>query len=534
MELSAAQVNDGVIWALRDTGGQHSKKLPKHDGSGTAVEYGGKMWPTRSRKCAGLYQCTRKGCSGIDRPAAKDAHGARTCNNCRSAMVHVDCTARWNVATVKLDDGMTRKFAYHEGWHRHAPPPVRRVTTTMLEAAAPLWLANPQLTPAEAITGNKTFDPGHPAHRASVADINPRFTSSRAVADLRDKALDHAGAPRPTGHANKNRHAVALDHLANLSRQKPDAFSAIDIRNGALSIPLQTDDMRRWLNTSDEHVELAQAIRRGGLSTDAHNTFFDGSWILIQTVTFLDSCSRWVPVLYTIADHETAEVYRRHFRRILDSFDSSLDMNGIDDRFLHVADFSSAQALGFRDAYVEFVVEKQRPDFADLAAARTAATARADELIRGCQRHLEANIEKCARSHRITDANRESFIRRTKSLFAAGDRAELDRRRGALLRDFPDVRRWLDWWTTPRILRLIARAEMQMSPEDQAVIPVSSNAVEAAHKVLICGAGGEKFGLEVGLEKLLDAIHGFVKREEGAGASFPRSFLGRALTMTTP
>jgi hypothetical protein len=58
---------------------------------------------------------------------------------------------------------------------------------------------------------------------------------------------------------------------------------------------------------------------------------------------------------------------------------------------------------------------------------------------------------------------------------------------------------------------------MAMAVEDQSKISSTSNAVEAAHALLLRGAGGEKFVFEAGLERLLDASLGFERKHHAAG-----------------
>lgn len=429
------------------------------------------------------------------------------------------CGAMWNIAAIPTPSGPPRRVGYHEGYHHHPPPPLGCTPSRHISAAAAIWSTTPSLRPAEALAGNYTFDPSHPAHRPSVAEIDLKFTKSRQISILRDKALASVGIPREITHAGQSAHLVALDNLAKFAKSSNGFLGEIILRNGAISLPLQTASMRAWLNQPEESVKHARRIGRSGLATDGHNTFMTGAWILIQTVVFLDGPSRWFPVYMTIADGVTTEVYRRHFRGLLDSFDSSHSLDDIDSRFLHVADFHAAQGMGFQEAYTDFCLARAASVKTSSALTepqtREEAIRRAASLIRGCERHLKASIIRAA-ARLSSDGSRETFIARLKSLFACTDAEQVGQRRSRFLHDFPQAQRWLDWWTRPRILRFIMRSDMARSPEDQSAIPTTSNAVEAAHKVLICGSGGEKFSLEIGLAKLATMIKEFENLELAA------------------
>lgn len=449
----------------------------------------------------------------------------------KSGASETSTEGRLQVALIPSSDGGKRRtVGFHEGHHHHAPPPLGqvRIPSHHVAAAAAIWSGNPALSPAEAIAGNYAFDPTHPAHRPPITEIDLKYSTSRQASILRDKGLAYAGIPREIKHAAQSRHLVGLDNLSNLAKSTGGFVRQIVLENGAITFPLQTESMRDWLNQSDSE-ELAQkrSIGRAGLSTDAHNTFLDGAWILIVTVVFLDGPSQWFPVYLTIADAETTEVYRRHFRGVLDSFDSDHSLNDIDGRFLHVADFSSAQGRGFQEAYMDYCMRRaasRNNTMLDSSAdadptTPEAAKQRCATLMRGCERHFEANVHRSA-ARFADDGSRDAYVGRAKALFASRTADEVTARRAKFLQEFPRAKGCLDWWSKPRILSLIMRVEMAMSDTDQAAMPTTSNAVEAAHKVLICRAGGEKFGLEAGLAKLATLINSYEAKVQAASAFF--------------
>ncbi|GAA5829108.1 hypothetical protein JCM3770_004481, partial [Rhodotorula araucariae] len=319
------------------------------------------------------------------------------------------CAARWNIATVQVTVGnetREEKHGYHEGWHSHAQPPVRSLPAHILADVAALASAEPSLKPAALIAGRRVHEPEHPQHRPSFIDIHPKLNSSATVRRAIDAGFAADGHPRfkaPRGAA-ANR-VVSLSRVAELAKRVPETLSEICIKGGDITLHVQSPRMRAWLNQEDPLVEISIGLGRAGLATDAHNTYFDGSWVLIQTVVFVDSRSRWLPVAYTIAANETTEVYRRHFSFLLSSFHISFELDDIAPRFLHVADFSTAQNAGFIEACKMFFIRKERLGQLDVEAGELEGkgVVFAEQLVRGCQRHLDANIIRCARSLKVAD-----------------------------------------------------------------------------------------------------------------------------------
>ncbi|GAA5918995.1 hypothetical protein JCM5296_004959 [Sporobolomyces johnsonii] len=436
---------------------------------------------------------------------------------------------RWN--TVALPNGEGQGYShvvYHEGFHRHQEPPVRSVPSTVVDRVAEILRSNPTLTGAQLQTGAHTYNPQHPFHRPALADIHPKLTTSAAVAQVRDAAHEQLGFPRPKAIATKNHHIISLDRLAALSKACPDAFRSIDLEAGIISISLQSSSMRELLNSTDEELGVVRSLARSGLATDAHNTYFDGVFTLVQTVVFCDRASCWFPVLYTITDKESAEAYDRHFTTLLHSFDplhNSLDNVAI--RFLHVMDFSSTQNRGFVNTFVRYYAGRQATVEVGTSEVEggffdhvTGGHDWAERLVRGCEHHLDANVHRAARSLRIGDGEVEDFVQSTRSLFRSSTAVSAATRQAALVKRWPVMESWLDWWTTPRIARMIVKFGMKMSPDDVAAMPTTTNAVESAHMVLLKGAGGEKFSLETGLEHLVDVMRAFEAREAATHAGY--------------
>ena len=515
------------LWALIDAGGGKKKYLP----------LGTKSVPTVSKKCAGVYECTNPQCHNVDRPGSlrKDNPPFRDCRTCRGILKLVQCNARWNIATV---DG--KKRYYHEGFHRHRLPPHRSFLPAAVTHAEQVLLKRPDITPAMFQTGHDAFDPSSPLYRAPAGEIDPKLTDPKAAGRLLRETRRELGMPNPKGKTTREDMKL-LNEMSQVAENCTDTISDPQWNHGVFSFTVQLPSMRARIIKPPDLVESDRSIGRAGFVTDAHNTFFDGSFVLIQTVVFVDQASRWMSVLFSVVNTENARAYRRHFMALLQSFDS-FPLRDIKDQFLHVVDFSAAQNRGFHEAWVEYSVSRRLKEEEEEASKDVIPTdepeddrkarrrkelerdagAEADTLIRGCEFHFIQNIRRARIKLRIPDCDSNLFDTKMKNLFfKSKDLETVNRRREVILKAWPDVKVWLDWWTSPRIAKLIMDPDMTMSKEDREAVPNTSNAVEAAHSVLLKGSGGEKFALVPGVRKLLDYSRLLDTKERAAGSSRP-------------
>jgi hypothetical protein len=443
------------------------------------------------------------------------------------------CEARWNVVT--LDEELKKEFGaeklcYHEGEHHHAEPPVRTLPHHVKNKVIEMVQSNPNVTPAEFQTGYYSNDPSHPQHRQAAGDLHPKLTTSTSCAGVLKEARQVLGVPNPLATTPRDSLTVSLGEIAAIAKATPLTFLPINVEGGIVSFTLSSVSMKARLNISEDKLGVNETLGRSGLVTDAHNTFFGGGWTLIQTVVFVDVVSRWLPVHYTVVKGESTEAYERHFTLLLASFDRcQFSLDEVADRFLHVVDFSAAQNKGFTQAWARYYADRESIQSGGGGTIAEDPTSNrlylegkrdAETLVRGCERHLEANIYRARLSLGISDEDTDDFYNLTRNLFRSTDAEMLHRRRTRLLQRYPATERWLNWWTAPRIARLILTNEMRMSSKNLETVPSTTNPVESAHMVLLKGSGGEKFTVEIGLARLADALAAF-DRKEDAAREFP-------------
>ncbi|GAA5942931.1 BET domain-containing protein [Sporobolomyces koalae] len=505
------------VWAFLPAGGGKKKKVP---GSGRSL-------PTSSRKCAGVWMCSSSTCLHIARPIVSSKECLRYCETCRSPMNLISCSARWNVVTLpKIEQGAFAQLVYHEGIHEHVEPPGRGVPSGVSAKVVDLGRQNPSIIPTQSQSGSYSVNSERRQARQPSREVHLSPTTSSNSASPLQQARETSGTPDSDSQsdASEGQNMVALDILAELARANPNTFGGLVIDGGIILMNLQSPKMRERLNSSRAGLETSGRHGRPGLATDAHNTFFNKPYILIQTVMFSDSTSRWLPVLYTVTDRETAEAYERHFTALFEAFDIDFRPEKIAAQFMHADDFSSAQSEGFVTALAQFAeasYTRQRKTGGEVSVQDRNSyyeqgLFEAQRLVKGGCGQFDLDIAQAARQFRIPDSERVEFVQSAYLVVMSNTVAAIQAQRSKMLARWPIMMRWFGWWTASRIARLTGASQTGTSPEDLVAIPSDSNAVEHTNMVVLQMSRGEKLTLEVGLGRLYDLIQAYDAQESAA------------------
>ncbi|BGP27075.1 hypothetical protein JCM10295v2_006037 [Rhodotorula toruloides] len=178
----------------------------------------------------------------------------------------------------------------------------------------------------------------------------------------------------------------------------------------------------------DDEVELRAVLRRGGMPSDGHYTYFSGGFTLITTTIFDIRLARWIPVVQTVTTSEKTEAYRRHFAYIIKVFvDGGLDMLETLVRLLSVVNYSAAQAAGYDAAFADWFSDLDFDDtdtfashlesiFTDVSLADNVAAAISEKPAyssidesTASLRHFDASVFRTAKSKRIPTADAAAF-----------------------------------------------------------------------------------------------------------------------------
>lgn len=539
-----ARLLENPVWSLSNPGSQMRKHPDATRG----------MVKARARRCQGLSVCPNEGCHGplrpLVRPPAEKApsvapvtagerqdgpsrssveqesgttsgqrkrrqdterrNGQSTCRLCGSVLQLTPCQAVFVIAVPEPDD--VECEVWHVGNHHHEIPPLRTVPAAAAAELRALSAANPDLTPAQLRTGRDVLEPDRASHRKPAISIDSRFANLRAISEV---TKSHSAPPRLSKRDPAYPGTLATAVLAEFSAARPNTCSDLAYEDNTFSFSIATPSMRAVAAAGGDTIPLRAALRRSGLVTDTHNTFFAGTWRLIATVAFDIPTSRWVPVLWTVTSRENAVAYRRHFNylfRILS--DAGLSSEDILQRVLSVFDFSASQTSGFDQAFAEWFSrasfgegtrvadiyserlrlqalvpegEVEDPDApssaAELSYSLDESTLALVEALkhhlleyspkqryelglklaacsrRGCLRHFEASVQRIARSKRgpgETSAEWSRLAMRLSRVTSVEEHHEVCQ---ALATGWPHLYWWLGWWTRDYATGMIVPAE---------------------------------------------------------------------------
>lgn len=173
-------------------------------------------------------------------------------------------------------------------------------------------------------------------------------------------------------------------------------------------------------------------------------------------------------------------------------------------------DFSEAERLGFIKAFVTLNSElndSRTPEELRIAAGR---------LLKGCREHYRAGLTRVSRMNAVVAPDMtEDFKRRAMSLLDLTSSREFIGQALLLVRDFPNLESWMDWWIRPDHASILFESERQMDIKLWESIPDSTNAEESMHWKIYSGCGRDHRFLE-GLHSLYGLAIYYERQHEAA------------------
>ena len=174
-------------------------------------------------------------------------------------------------------------------------------------------------------------------------------------------------------------------------------------------------------------------------------------------------------------------------------------------------DFSEAERAGFTSAFVEFWTLRS-DDARSLEALSTAA----GQLLRGCQEHFRAAVTHVSRINGAVPPDmKEAFTKRALALLHCSNSDDFNLRANLIVRDFPPLKSWMEWWMRPAHAAMLFESERQMDIEIWESIPKTTNAEEAMHWKLYSGCGRDH-GFMEGILSLYKVAEYYQRLLEGS------------------
>ena len=155
-------------------------------------------------------------------------------------------------------------------------------------------------------------------------------------------------------------------------------------------------------------------------------------------------------------------------------------------------DFSEVERAGFTWAFVEFWMMH-----ADNKQLHEELGKAAEHLLRGCEEHFRAGVTRVSRiSGVIPSGMAEAFTKHALALLDTEDPQEFYSRAMLVVRDFPKVKSWMEWWLRPSHASMLCKSQRKMDADIWDSIPSTNNAEEAMHWKLYSAAGRDHTFLE--------------------------------------
>lgn len=148
-------------------------------------------------------------------------------------------------------------------------------------------------------------------------------------------------------------------------------------------------------------------------------------------------------------------------------------------------DFSEGERSGFIDAFVQFWT--MRTDNTRTAGELNEG---AKAILRGCEEHFRAAVTKVSRINGAVSPDKvAAFKARALGLLSVPGVEEFNKQANLIIRDFPKLKAWMEWWMRPSHATMLFSSQRLMEGHVVESIPATTNAEEAMHWRFYSAAG---------------------------------------------
>ena len=143
-------------------------------------------------------------------------------------------------------------------------------------------------------------------------------------------------------------------------------------------------------------------------------------------------------------------------------------------------DFSEAECGGFIGGFIIFWMMQS-----DNTHTHQELQAAAEHLLKGCREHFRAGVTHISRiSGVVAHGMKEEFSKCALALMDAPNSQEFISHAGLLVRDFPRVASWMEWWMRPAHASMLFESERKMDIDLWNSLPPDSDAAVRVGPVL--------------------------------------------------
>lgn len=148
-------------------------------------------------------------------------------------------------------------------------------------------------------------------------------------------------------------------------------------------------------------------------------------------------------------------------------------------------DFSEAERSGFIDAFTQFWTMRIENNWTVEELTKAAKA-----ILRGCEEHFRAAVTRVSRINGAVPPDKvEAFKTRAIGLLSVAGIDEFSEQANLIIRDFPRLKTWMEWWMRPSHATMLFSSQRLMKEHVVKSIPNTTNAEEAMHWRFYCAAG---------------------------------------------
>ncbi|TFK32445.1 hypothetical protein BDQ12DRAFT_773402 [Crucibulum laeve] len=438
-----------VHWAVGTSGGDRK-------GSEHSIDWeGGKR---TSRKCLGVIECDNPTCQIITRPHVKSQRIAsqleKSCR-CGAKLFRQECNVPSHLWTWSGGVHYSNK-----GHHTHRRPThLLHLFPREKYQFEELVKSHPTSGPLQLIVGVPGLDgPGD-----SAADISEVLLNAHRVSKERQKIKRGGNSQTIDG---------LIAAFAKFDSDHPN-FVLQSTFGAETVISVQTSFMRSQMVKKER---LDGAIN--GLVNDAaHGWWTERNSLLMLSSTYCPVLQCWVPGIMTYTNGAKAE---------------SRNIPVMDELFAGMMDFSEAERSGFVRGFITFWMQR-----AENIRTRQELQVKAERLLKGCREHYRAGVTRVSRMHAAVPPDMANeFKKRVLALLDLADSGEFLTQARLIVRDFPNLKAWMEWWMRPSHAQMLFESERKMDINLWKSIPMTNNPEESMHWKLYSACGHNHLFLE--------------------------------------
>ena len=110
-----------------------------------------------------------------------------------------------------------------------------------------------------------------------------------------------------------------------------------------------------------------------------------------------------------------------------------------------------------------------------------------ESLLRGCEEHFQAGVTHVARINGAVPPDlKDAFMGRALGLLQAPSSDEFQHHGQLIIRDFPKLKSWMEWWMHPVHVSMLFKLERVMDLQIWKSLPATNNAEEATCNPPFC------------------------------------------------